>query len=582
MLLKKFQKRSKEISLSRIITSVLIFLQILILIPLFIVSYYKFTKTIESHYEKINKQSETDLKVIISLYSNVLNYLYDIGPTKNEEKALKEFKNAFLNNYETINTQMHLLSEKYKADFMLIDREKLIIIKSTNKKRLGSNFKDWPHMERFLISLKKEEAITRSGWSQTHKEIRLFYFLPLIGGEYILEISSKIPEILNLNPVAEYISNIKKYNPYIKHIHLFDQKGFDLLEDRYQPTEKINEMLALPKKLLVEKSEFYDGIAKNKYLNFTTGENEDHFRNVTLAKIEYKYEKLIEEKREIQSLFSLIVLISLLVIYILSRMISLLITKPIMRMVEQISRTAGGKLKDLVDEDVQKDFKLLAKSVNKLARDLFDEKERTENLATNIINTQERERQSIALDLHDSIGQTLVAAKMKLALGESDPIKAIQDCKIQIEHASNEIRAICNQTYPQMLDELGLKESVIWLASEFFDSTIEYKIKIDPIEITKKTIKVHLFRIIQEAFNNIKRHSNASSFWLRMKKRNNFLHLDIEDNGTGFELSDKKDIFAGFGFQSMKLRVEDLNGSIDIIKSFDHSGLKLQIRIPLE
>jgi len=206
-------------------------------------------------------------------------------------------------------------------------------------------------------------------------------------------------------------------------------------------------------------------------------------------------------------------------------------------------------------------------------------------LSSELLKAQENERKRIAQELHDGIGQTLSAIKFGVedaldALGKDTPAsggKTLESIIPLVKTGIEDIRRICSDLRPSTLDDLGLLATISWFCREFqtiySGIRIEKQVDIEEDEVPD-ILKTVIYRVIQEAFNNIAKHSKADLVRLCLKKAGGTIDLFIEDNGRGFHLHDalSADIFKrGLGLASMKERTEHSGGSFSI-KSTKGSG----------
>jgi signal transduction histidine kinase len=208
--------------------------------------------------------------------------------------------------------------------------------------------------------------------------------------------------------------------------------------------------------------------------------------------------------------------------------------------------------------------------------------EKIRDLMAGIITAQEKERQRIASDLHDSIGGKLAGIKFgveKLLMGlpkEETPIGfSAQDLLEAIKETIQETRTISQNLQPLELEDLGLLKTISGLSREFkrLGPNIHIEEEIDAAENDiPKNLKIPIYRLLQEALNNIAKHSEATKVHLSLTNNDGRIEVVLQDNGRGFDPefldgSNKK----GFGLNSMKQRVELSNGLINIW-SAPHQG----------
>ena len=200
------------------------------------------------------------------------------------------------------------------------------------------------------------------------------------------------------------------------------------------------------------------------------------------------------------------------------------------------------------------------------------------SLSSQLLSAQENERKSVAQELHDSIGQTLAAIKFgtEKALGQlpkraSKKIRQPLEATIaMVQNGIEEVRRIQMALRPPTLDDLGILATISWLCREF--QTIYSGIRIEQhIDLQEddvpEPLKTVIYRVMQEALNNIVKHSKADLVRLSLRKANGTTKLTIEDNGLGFDLEDvlsAESSKRGLGLSSMKERVELSGGSFAI------------------
>ena len=224
------------------------------------------------------------------------------------------------------------------------------------------------------------------------------------------------------------------------------------------------------------------------------------------------------------------------------------------------------------------------KKIKKLLLDYGDD--------TQIFDIQEKERQRISRDLHDSSLQNLTHIIHKLELAslyiDKDPIQAkleIAEISKDIKEVIGEIRNTIFDLRPMQFDDLGLKESVEQLVEKIKkDSLIDIKCDIDDnISSNDKNILLTIFRIIQECINNAIKHSNGSLIELKIKNIGDCFDIIITDDGEGFNVSEvfSKKAKRHFGLTILEERVNILNGTINIESEIE-KGTKVHVQLPLK
>ncbi len=199
------------------------------------------------------------------------------------------------------------------------------------------------------------------------------------------------------------------------------------------------------------------------------------------------------------------------------------------------------------------------------------------NLNQHIIKLQEEERQRVAQDLHDSVGQSLIAAKMSIDTYRQEPDYFKNQLEVGLSFlvkASQELREIYTNLYPTVLNDLGFEMAVKWLVHNTLEKN-NIKAFVDVV-ITigiSHEIEVCLYRIIQEIISNILKHASASVVHLSLNSNENQLKLIIKDNGVGFDHETKKDGINRYGLANIKSRVTSFNGKFNIERNRPHGTI---------
>lgn len=210
-------------------------------------------------------------------------------------------------------------------------------------------------------------------------------------------------------------------------------------------------------------------------------------------------------------------------------------------------------------------------------QDITERKKAEENLhyyLQEITRAQEEERKRIALDLHDSTVQSLTALLHQLDNFLADKVNiSVKESRIlwglheQIRGILQEVRRFSRDLRPSILDDLGLLPALDWLVSEIKNTyEIETRLETNSNEqrLTQEA-ELILFRIAQEALNNVARHARASQVIVRVDISENKITLNISDNGIGFELPGKyRELEGRLGLAGMQERVKLLCGSLEI------------------
>ncbi|MEI6885184.1 MAG: sensor histidine kinase [Bacteroidota bacterium] len=201
-----------------------------------------------------------------------------------------------------------------------------------------------------------------------------------------------------------------------------------------------------------------------------------------------------------------------------------------------------------------------------------------------VIDGQELERQRLSRELHDGIGQSMVAIKMKLEslsyIPEPEIKPQLEGIKRQFDQIVDEIRRITNDLMPPVLEEFGLVIALFNLCEDTGRHSavkikFEHKVRTDD---WNKKIQTYLYRIVQEALNNIVKHSNADQAYIKLLYDSDFIYLSIQDNGKGFRPHNSGSQ-GGHGLHNMQERVKLLGGIIDL-KTAAGKGTLIQLKVP--
>ncbi len=215
-----------------------------------------------------------------------------------------------------------------------------------------------------------------------------------------------------------------------------------------------------------------------------------------------------------------------------------------------------------------------------------------QSMGIKIIKAQEQERQRVSREIHDGPAQTMANIVLKAELCdrliELDLNKAKNELyllKEIVRDSLKDMRKIIYDLMPMSLDDLGLIPTIQRLILNFETETgINVELFTDKDnDINESIIQLTTFRIIQEALNNIKKHSKAQTVNIRLSIGDKRIYLKIIDDGIGFNVDEKIDSLdnkSGFGLYNIRERVDLLNGKIEIDSEI-HKGTKIDVMIPL-
>lgn len=226
---------------------------------------------------------------------------------------------------------------------------------------------------------------------------------------------------------------------------------------------------------------------------------------------------------------------------------------------------------------------------------LSDSRDELRRLSAQLLAAAEGERRRIALDLHDSLGQSLCAIKHAIEdasrmLHAGDAQEAAESLLLLLPRVQNtlgEVRRISMDLRPAILDDMGILATLGWFCRELEGSFRGIKVEKDICvqeEWVPAQLKITIFRILQEATSNVVKYAQADSIRIGLKRIGNVLHLSIGDNGNGFEPIESADycpLRRGLGLLGMKERAR-LSGGHCEIASAAGQGTEVSVSWPLD
>jgi signal transduction histidine kinase len=308
---------------------------------------------------------------------------------------------------------------------------------------------------------------------------------------------------------------------------------------------------------------------------------------IIIAEIDKK-----EAMRAVYKLANEIVFLSIfitLILFVAAYIISSSIAGPIIELKNAAIRVGNGELDQVLpiksnDElgELTANFNLMTSQLKAQQEEL---REREVRMFSSFIDGQEDERQRLSREMHDGLGQMIVATKLKtesmMNTGNGLNNDNISRLRLMFDNLVDEVRGISNNLMPAALQEFGLEIALKQICSEIskhspvkviFDSQISER------EMDKR-IAVYVFRIAQEALNNAVKHAAATEIIMTLIGNEKMISLMVQDNGIGIDLDDSCK-HGGRGLSSMCERVKLLNGLIDISKGGE-TGTVVSVKIPL-
>jgi PAS domain S-box-containing protein len=229
----------------------------------------------------------------------------------------------------------------------------------------------------------------------------------------------------------------------------------------------------------------------------------------------------------------------------------------------------------------------LIEARDKLEIRVIERTEQLRQLAVKATLAEEHERQAIARDLHDDLGQILHVARIKLdsliKSSSADGTPELEDLLALITDSSRLVRSLTSQLSPPILHDLGLGAALNWLCDEMernYGLPVRTVIEDIPVQLNKVE-SVILFRAARELLINVAKHAESYTACIELKFSEPFLLLSVEDDGVGIKNIDS--VFSrnqGFGLSSIRERIIFLGGTTNIISKAE-GGIRAELKIPV-
>jgi len=228
----------------------------------------------------------------------------------------------------------------------------------------------------------------------------------------------------------------------------------------------------------------------------------------------------------------------------------------------------------------------LIRSNRRLFARLASLSEERRDVAQQLITARESTFRHLARELHDEFGQTLTA--MGLMLGraskqapEDSPLRSeLREISEIAQRMLEHVRGLSQTLHPSILEEVGFEGTLDWYLSTVERQTgvaVSYE-RTTPSVPIDGTVAIHVYRIMQEALNNVARHSGAKQAWVRLRVTAGLLELDIEDHGAGMNGATPR---RGLGIVTMRERAALVGGTIEFIRPRE-GGTLVRVRVPVK
>lgn len=228
----------------------------------------------------------------------------------------------------------------------------------------------------------------------------------------------------------------------------------------------------------------------------------------------------------------------------------------------------------------------MMRSNRRMFAQLGELSEQRSDLAQKLITTQESTLRHISRELHDEFGQVLTAIGSLLGraanqLPDASPLrKDVQEVREIAQSTLDSIRGLSQALHPVLLEEAGLLAALDWYIPTVAHQTgltLHYEKPGDTFAV-ETPAGVHVYRVLQEALNNVNRHSGSKEAWIRLSFLSSALLLEIEDRGKGF-VPQKGN--TGIGLVAMRERAELIGGKLEILSPAS-GGTLVRLTVPRE
>ncbi|MCZ6891852.1 MAG: GAF domain-containing sensor histidine kinase, partial [Chloroflexi bacterium] len=224
--------------------------------------------------------------------------------------------------------------------------------------------------------------------------------------------------------------------------------------------------------------------------------------------------------------------------------------------------------------------------------DLKRQQHRADELLSQMVQAQEQERERVALELHDGVAQWLVRAsyqaqicKALLAREDSTDIQSeLNEVEDTVDESLRELRRVLAGLRPPTLDELGLTHALRNEAEQLNSDGVSCRVEMEGEAVRlSSTVEIAVYRIVQEALNNVRKHAKATQATLRLHFEEDYLRVEVIDDGKGFNVArilESAIAEQHMGLLGMKQRVEWLGGALKLESSED-AGTHVTVRVPV-
>ena len=293
-------------------------------------------------------------------------------------------------------------------------------------------------------------------------------------------------------------------------------------------------------------------------------------------------------------LIALFAITGLIISAIVNNLVLKLALRPLDDLQSAVDEVRQGNLNVQVTPDALADerFERLFATFNQMVATLEADAQQLHRLSRLILQAQEDERQRVARELHDEAAQALTSLLVHLRLLERahNPEEAqqrVEELRQLTAQALEEVRRVALDLRPKILDDLGLEAALGWRTDELnAGGNLQAKLEIDGLrQRIPHELELVLYRVAQEALNNVARHAQADHATIALRQSSGWLTLEVRDDGVGFDLAGTQDPRrdgrdGGLGLMGMQERLGMVGGTLQI-ESRPQIGTQVLARVPL-
>lgn len=234
---------------------------------------------------------------------------------------------------------------------------------------------------------------------------------------------------------------------------------------------------------------------------------------------------------------------------------------------------------------------LMAAQKQRLMEDLARREEQVRRLAEHMLHVEEMERRRISRELHDEAGQSLLCIRLQIELieqglpeGEGEWRGKLREARDLTERTILEMRRLIAALSPAVLEQLGLGAALRQLVNRFQRlHPCRIKLQLSKMGALTQQIEIIAYRLVQECFNNIGKHSGATHVNISLASADGLLKVTVEDNGVGFNVPEALAKRESFGMSGMRERVALLGGNFLVESRMEGTkrGTKISIELPI-